>query len=465
MTINQLYKQVSQSIAWNAILYTLRKSLSTILTFFLFNKLSTRDFSIWANMYSAIFLTLLWLDFGLKKSLPRYLPEFVKNNCNTEKLVKKILFCKIVAIIFFTLFFIFVSKYIISTCSVIEKNNIFYIGCMLFVAEGFCSVIQIIYYSYLWQKQFNLLMSIVVVVKNFIICFFVFANVKSFLLLKSIFWTEISGTFVAGLYALFWLKSLFKRKKCTIRREDNRRKIKRRKNLNKELVLHSAALWFNDGLKSFSARNFMVLFFTRVLGPFQGNFFKLTNDCALLFQRIVIKTIGTTDTSLFSYIEISENNQKYITHAFEQLIRKISIIFIPLIGIMLPLLLHFNNMFQDSYVCILFFILIVFYIVETILYPYERLLEVKRKYKILFFSYTPYICMLCIICLFRMAIYKNIIFLIVCIYSMRISSYLVMLYFTKKKYNISFPIKQTVKIFLISLFLSILIYILLTHFL
>ena len=75
-------------------------------------------------------------------------------------------------------------------------------------------------------------------------------------------------------------------------------------------IKHSLIMWANNNLKSLSERNFLVPFFTHIFGPGPANLFKVANDGALLFYRIAIKTIGTTDTSLLAHIETSQQHKK-----------------------------------------------------------------------------------------------------------------------------------------------------------
>src|SRR5581483_10932205 len=45
----------------------------------LYRSLSVADFSTWANITSIIFLMLLWIDCGFRKSIPRFCPEFSRD--------------------------------------------------------------------------------------------------------------------------------------------------------------------------------------------------------------------------------------------------------------------------------------------------------------------------------------------------------------------------------------------------
>ena len=92
MNNTTVFSKFSQGVNWNGIFYSTYKTFTTILSFLLFKFLITQDFSIWANINSVIFLLLLWLDFGFRKSIPRYLPEFAKNREAHKRFIQYILY-------------------------------------------------------------------------------------------------------------------------------------------------------------------------------------------------------------------------------------------------------------------------------------------------------------------------------------------------------------------------------------
>jgi len=462
MKLNQLYHKFIQGLKWNALFYALRKSMSTILTILLFKQLTTQDFSLWANIYSAIFLTLLWLDFGFRKSLPRYCPEFAKNKNFMKKFITYLVSFQTIVLIIFTPIFIKIAHMITHRLQITNKIEVFYLGCILFVTEGVISVIRLIYYSYFWQKQFNSKMSIIITFKTLILIFFILAKPKSNILLKIVFVTELLATFIAIIISLHMLKRLYKSQKHTSEKKTQKKSIR-------DFAFHSGIMWINNNLKSLSERNFMMLFFTHLLGPLQANLFKLANDGALFFQRIVVKTIGTTDTSLLSYIEIEKNNisqsthekdnfyqkkRKHMQEAFEQLIIKIASLCIPLFGILFFISFNFNYLFKNQFVFQIFFLVTTFYLFEYILSPYERLLEVKRRYILLFISYVPYIIIIAFLLFFQKASTFGLLEIIISIHLARLIISFVTLYFAKSRYRVQFPYKKVLKISYITIFFT-----------
>jgi len=458
MTTKQLYSKFTQGLKWNALFYVLRKSMSTILTVLLFRQLTAQDFNLWANLYSAIFLTLLWLDFGFRKSLPRYCPQFAKDTKAMKRFITYLVLFQTIVLIFFTPLFIKIAHIITKKLQLTNKIEVFYLGCILFVAEGIISVIRLIYYSYFWQRQFNSKMSVIIIFKTLILFIFILANAKSNILLKTVFVTELLATFVAILLSIIMLKRLYKGKKLISGKISQQKTIR-------EFAFHSGIMWINNNIKSLSERNFMMLFFTHLLGPIQANLFKLANDGALLFQRIVVKTIGTTDTSLLSYIEIEDapilksnkKNTKRMENAFATLLIKIISLCIPLLGVLFFISFNFNNLFENTFVFKIFFVITIFYLFEHMLSPCERLLEVKRRYFLLFFSYVPYIITIATLILFRKAKLLELTGIIVTIHMARLIIYVLTFYFTKTRYKTKFPYKPIIKIVYITIFITVIL--------
>jgi len=110
-------------------------------------------------------------------------------------------------------------------------------------------------------------------------------------------------------------------------------------------------------------------------------------DIALLFQRFIIKTIGTTGTSLFAHIEAKQVATS-TTQAFEKLTKKIILLNSIILGITFSLFFQFNNQNHEVFKIVL--LLTGLYLAQTIFMAYERILEVKRQYKKLFLSFLPY---------------------------------------------------------------------------
>ena len=91
MNFNQLISQFNSGINWNACFYIIYKSTNTLVTFLLYQHLTSYDFTIWAITNSTIYITLLWADFGLQKSIPRYSPVFAQDPPANARFIKLII--------------------------------------------------------------------------------------------------------------------------------------------------------------------------------------------------------------------------------------------------------------------------------------------------------------------------------------------------------------------------------------
>jgi len=448
MNIRQINKKFSQGITWNAFFYTFRKGLSIFSTFLLYKKLSMLDFSIWANINSFIFLILLWLDFGFRKSLPRYCPQFAKNKSSMKRFIRYIVRFQATILTIAVTVFLLLAKTISYRLNITHMIDLLYLCCALFALEGILSVMRLIYYSYFWQKQFNLVMSSIITVKSLTLLAFIFLSYPSTTLLRLIFITEIIAGLLAVICTIFMLKHLYKDKSYPGNQTIDF------KETGKAFIKHSGIMWLNNNLKSLTERNFMIIILTKLLGPYWSNLFKLANDGALLFQRTVLKTIGTTDTSLLSYIQTLADGEKRMPAAFHQLIKRIASLSIPLLGILFIVVANFRHVFDNIIIFEAFCLITICYLVESLLSPYERILEVKRHYPTLAIAYLPYIVFIISILCFPIIPIMGLLWTIVLIHAVRFASYLIMLSIVRTQQKLTFPVAYTIKLLLITIAIS-----------
>ena len=449
MTVSNIYKKFSQGITWNALFYTFRKGLYLLLTVMLYSKLSTIDFSIWANINSFIFLILLWLDFGFRKSLPRFCPQFAKNKSCMKKFVRYIVQFQSLVLTTAIIIFLLLASTIATKLAILDKIDLLYLGCTLFALEGILAVMRLIYYSYFWQRQFNIQMSIIIMLKSAAVLLFLSLSYTSTALLRLIFISEIAAGICATIIAMAMLTYLYKDKSYPGDQTIDFTKT------GKAFIEHSGVMWINNNLKSLTERNFMLLFLTKLLGPYTANLFKLANDGALLFQRVVLKTIGTTDTSLLSHIQAQTDHKKLMPMAFDTLIKRISGFCIPLLGLLLILIINFSYVFRDKFIFELFICITVCYLVEAMLSPYERILEVKRRYWMLAIAYIPYVVFVIAIFLFKTVSLLGLVGTIIFVHTIRLTSYLIMQYIVRTGYNLAFPVKHIAKLTAIAVCIAV----------
>ena len=440
MSLTQITKKFNQGIKWNAFFYTFRKGLSTIFTIILFKKLSMQNFAIWANINSFIFLILLWLDFGFRKSLPRFCPVFAKNKKSMQRFIRYIVLFQSTVLAVVVSILLILANTIVIRLHIPDTINLLYLGCALFVLEGIIAVMRLIYHSYFWQRQFNSLISIIITIKTAFLMVLILLNYKNSTFLKIIFTTEIIAGSVAATLLLFMLRYLYKDTNYPGDQKINFAKT------SKAFIIHSSVMWANNNLKSLSERNFMMLALTHMLGPAVANLFKIANDSALLFQRVVKKTIGTTDTSLLSHVQTLPEHKKLMPIAFNSLINRIVTFCIPLLGLFFIFILHFSYLFKNQFIYKAFFLITIFYLTEAMISPYERLLEVKRRYVILFFSYLPYIVIIISFFIFDVISLLGLLYTLLIIHIGRLISVFLMMLYVRYTYKIKFPFKNISKI-------------------
>lgn len=437
MNIRTLSAKFNQGIAYNALFYVIYKIVSTFLSFALFATLTTHDFATWANINSIIFLLLLWLDCGFKKSIARYCPEYAQNRTAITTFVKKIIIFQATLLLIAVPLFLFLSKTLANTLHLTAHHMFFVLGSGIFLTQGIVAVLRLIFHAHFWQKQFNSLSTFMVLLET-IITLVLMASIKeSHTLLHSIFITKISTGLILNSSALYLLFKLYKKQLYPKNNPINTKK------LNKAFIKHSTIMWGNNILKSLTERNTLVPLFTHAFGPAMANLFKVANDGALLFYRTVTKTIGTTDTSLLAYIETDNNKQSLLPIAFKKLTTQITRLALPLLGILILVLLKGYKLFNNPFVFHTFIIITISYLLEALLSPYERVLEVKRKYIFLFYAYTPYICIILSLILSNRITSIGLLPLICIIHGVRLVSSLLMARFARVIYSVRFPIRYT----------------------
>lgn len=378
-----LYAAFYQSLRWNAALYFLYKILFTTVSFLLFNRLSVNDFSAWATINSFIFLLLLWLDCGLRKSIPRYCPEFER--CGTlHTFLFYVLSAQVVILTAACPLFWAITQAFFRSLSLPCNTSFFLCGTAIFLTEGINSCIKLFYHAHFWNKHYTFIQGSGLLGEMIVnlICIGTVNSSKTLLLALL-----MSKSITSSCVALVGLITLVRRY-TTISAKSTTKAVMKR--MMKKFIIHSGMMWFNTVIKSLTERNFLVPFLAQTIGLVEANLFKVANDWAMLVHRPVIKTIGTTDTALLSRMKTGQQQTSVMLHTYRHLLKKIAIMSIPFL-LVAACIAHFVT---NSTILLLFFIIVFGHLTETILSPHERLLEVHHNYKLLLFSYSPYMFMI-----------------------------------------------------------------------
>ncbi len=427
MNSGRFFRAFTTAICWNALFYGIYKLCFIGLTFVLYHQLPSSYFSQWATANSLIFLLLLWLNCGFKKSIPRFAPIFSTNNAFHRKFIGFIIIIKAIILLLGIPLLIGVLQWFMPHLVFLP----FIIG--IFVSEGMCSLLLLIYHAHFWQKQFNLIQAFFLLLEmgiNFVYLFYFNGTPTD--IVSFLFITKLLGNSGVCIFSLVLLPMLYKNTYRVSHEPLDEKKI------TYAFIKHSFYMWLTVLLQSLSERNFLFPFITSVQGVTTANIFKVIHDAAIFFQRIAVQTIGVADTALLSYVEVTDNRISELRLAFTSLFKTIFLLSIPLLC--LGILMFFKNhasLSTSSF--ILFLVIAIGSALEIILSPYARILEVKFCYKEIFLSYVPYtLCYSFLIILYAL---KNIslLYFIIATHSIRIISSLSMVYFAKKDFKVLFP--------------------------
>lgn len=437
MNSTVLFAKFSQGVNWNGFFYSIYKTFSTILSFALFKYLTTQDFSTWANINSIVFLALLWIDCGLRKSIPRYIPEFAKDSHSHKRFIKYLLMFQGGLLIVTTPILMLALSNITHLLALNDHRIFFYIGGALFFLEGITAILRLIYHAHFWNKQFNLLATATLMIEMISSICIVWGLSNSSEIIKGVFATKLCAGLLINAVGIIMLSKLYRDKNYS-----GDQKIDFNRTM-KDFIKHSGIMWINTNLKSLSERNVLVPLFTYTVGAPLANLFKVANDGALFFYRIALKTIGTTDTALLAHVQSGNEEEKLMPIAFQKLASKIAGLCIPLLGILCVLFLYRDLLFSQPFVFQTFLIMAIGYLIELMLSVYERVLEIKRRYVLLMFAYMPYILMLCVLLSFNLISCIGLIGSLLIIHCVRLVSALIMLTLTRINYPLlHFPLTR-----------------------
>lgn len=417
---SNLYSSFTASLHWNALLFIVYKILFTITSLVLFNRLSVNNFSVWANLNSFIFLLLLWLDLGFRKSIPRYCHEFKKHGFLHA--FKDYLFVINAVVLGLTLpLFPALSGTLFSILGLSCPLILIYICSGIFFIEGINSTTRIFYHAHLLNKWYTLIQAVFLLFEWTINLIGITALKLDTSILILLFTNKLIISSCNAIVSICFLNFYYKKA------QPQQISPKGRRNHTKEFVIHTGIMWFGNSIKSLTERNFLVPFITQVVSPASANLFKIANDWAMLIHRPIVKTIGSSDTVLLSHIHSSYNQSISIAQARRTLIVTILFACLPFCCIIPTILL-----FISSAAALIFLVISCGHILEIILSPYERILEVKRCYRYLIISYFPYLCTLGGIGYYFFLPASNMLVGLICIHLARLSSSFLMVYFSKK---------------------------------
>jgi len=430
MTTQELFNNFSRGINWNATSYIAYKILVTLFTFTLYRYATAETFSYWANINSTLFLLLLWSDFGLRKSIPRFLPELAHNQRHLF-IRHAIWFQALILIGLLPLF-----AYYLWIFPRIHNTYILAISSGLFITEGCVSLMRLLCHTYFLHRPFNILATSIMILEIGI-------TLSMLIILEEqkLLSVMLGVKLCASIILLVLASILFARR----HKSYSGTHTTSWDSMRGKFIKHSGIMWVNTNLKSLSERNFLVPFFTYAIGPVYANIFKVANDAALLFYRILIKTVGSADTVLLAHVQAREDRGILMPIAFTKLTTKVAAICLPLLGVIFVIFLQGDYLFNDPFIFRLFLIMSCGYIAEVLLLPYERILEINHNYWLLFLAYIPYGIMLVLLFTQQLNMILGLLGAIICIHIVRLVSLCMMVAFAHYHYHLKFPFRYFLK--------------------
>lgn len=430
MTSAQLLTAFHSACTWNAVSYGLYKLFFTILSVTLYKTVDAHQFALWANITSGIFLALLWLDMGFRKSIPHFMPHYEY----AQETFTKIIIATQTALQIITLpiFLFFTNKLIIAFTAPYETITLISAG-FLFIAEGSVATMRLIEHAQFKNKSFNTTESMTSLIEV-ALCL----SAVALLPVKLLIITVITIRAFCKLLLLATIDYSFSPKKAPNHSIDI-----------KPFIKHSGIMWGTTFVTSLSERNFLIPCITYMCGVNTANMFKVANDGALLLYRVIIKTIGTSDTSLLSH---AEHKQLGTENMCEKLTTKIAALCFPLLGGVGFLMISMVNHSEHPGVFYLFTIMILGYIAETLFIAYERVIEVKRKYLFLCMSYIPH---LFLFTLYPFITSDGLCALVATTHIVRLVSLSLCAWYARTYYAVVFPLRFVTRIALVSLTISL----------
>lgn len=423
MNSNKLIITFVHALGWNAFSYGAYKICFLLVSYALYATLPEQHFTLWASLMSFTFFWLLILDGGFRKSVPRFCPEFSSSRPVHRTFVRWLCSVQAILLLVAVPVYYWLLPHFCARVQLPVSQTLCLLATILFFAQGCLSLMRIIYHAHFWNKQFNRLATLIVCIEcivSFLFCFFSPDSDSS--LLYKILIINCVGALATTIVSFCRMPPV-----TLIDKEYDPISLPMR---TRQFIKHTLFMWGANAIKALSERNFLFPYIVYSLGPTIGITFKLSNDAALFFYRIAIKTIGINDTALLSYARQCPHG---ISGVFFSLVRTILYIVIPLMVIASMSIVVIQLRWPAYIVYIVPFCIFVWsYMIEVLLSPYERILEVSLHYKQLIVAYIPYAALLLAILYYQTISAVGFLFFISIIQALRLVSALIMVYYARR---------------------------------
>ncbi len=364
-----LENQISYALMWNALLFVGQRLGTLLVTSTMYTHTTIEEFSGWATINSTIFLWLLWIDCGFKKSIARHMPAFEKYSLPLAQWFIPTITIQMLAATLCTLWFAY--------------TNMLYLYIGLFITQAASNIVRHIAHAQMQHKWFNT-QAIIVAFCESAICYYVitFHKVPNPILTYAAI--KVSGA--AALSIIAFYRIIMNETVCRNERKGDTSW------LIKSFVTYSCIMGITTILKSISERNAIMIGVMHIYGAGTAAMIKIAQEVSLVLYRTIIKTIGTIDTFYLSQIHINKDTHFGIEHAVTKLTIRIAALSVPFLGIIIYAFLHKLIAIDSTYVFQLIIIMSISYLIETLFTAYERVIEIKNDLLCLTIVYGLYTC-------------------------------------------------------------------------
>lgn len=381
-----------KALAYNSVSVLAYKILFITLSYLLFMHFSAEDYLQWGNTMALVYLTVLWADLGLKKSIAQFAPYLFEGHAH---FLRRFIPLYILILLAAGLLLITIVPLALTTKILVL---------LLVITEGSVSLLRSLFHAKFENKFFNIAYIIFFAVEVAIIILMLTGHV-SFTNIRSLVLSLTDSLLVLRICNSLLVISFTAPKLLRLLKQQNKQ-IQTNNFPLKEFITHCSVLSITTVARSITERNMLLPIIITLFGPILAAPCKLAQDVAIVFQRFLFKTLATNDTAFLSILakqNKAESNEKTYSHdGFYHVAYRVIKLCIPIllvISIASLLIYRFQDLqttlfTQDAYTrsqaFYYFLIFIIFFMLESLLVPYERFLEVNQAYKSLLFSYTPY---------------------------------------------------------------------------
>lgn len=410
----------NNALQWNFFFYVFHKLYSLAITLFLTKKMDGNLTACWVQVYSIVYLALLWIDFGNRKSLPLFL-SLMHDKKSREEIINATYMRHALTLIV-SMPIITIMVYF-SSLATQWPPYVFMLLPIIMTLEGISSHAQTLLHAQNRQKYCNLKASLALALELALISCVLIEITNQVTLLYAILGIKIicSGMLILTIMPQTQLNSV-----STLQ-------LSNKKKIPLNIVQHSLIATGTTIAKSLSERNVITLVITAAAGPEAAISYKIANDGALFLQRCIVKIMNNADISFYATIRQSEEPTKQMKVACSIVSARITALIIPLL--LGTLLYYYFLWWLNIKTKMIFFtacLLSISYAIESMLMPYERILEACQCYRSLLRVYILYSTLVIFSILLSYNAFIGTGVLLILITGVRLVSYLLFFFYARK---------------------------------